>query len=796
MEISLQLLNKYVKVDDVDAKELADYITSIGLEVEGVAPLARGTKLVVGYVKERKDHPDSDHLNVCQVQTSEDTVTQIVCGAPNVDAGQKVIVALPGCDLGNGFVIKNGVIRGEESNGMICSLAEIGIDGRFLTEAQKDGIEVLPSDAPIGHEALSYLGFQDTILDIGLTPNRADCMAYTSLAYEVGAILGRPVTLPEIKPMEELDSDIVVKTESSKCSFFGAKLVKGVETKESPNWLKTMLIANGIKPVNNIVDISNFIMLETGQPLHMYDYDKLVKKEFVVKRGFDCKKALLDSEEYKVEPTDLIVSVNNDIACVAGVYGSEDTKIDDNTTNIVIEAATFDGATIRSTARRLNLLTDASQHFIKGAYDVSKSLEVLDRTANLLQELAGAKEIYKTVDTGLEIQQRVVSLTTSRVNGLLGTSITTEQISEIFTKLCFTFTQNNNEFQVTVPTYRKDITMDADLIEEVARMYGYDNIPSTLPEMSMTQGSYSVVQQKENMIKDMLISAGLYETLTYTLTSPSMVNDFALFHDTDVTIGLMSPLGEERSVTRKSLIPSLLQVLNYNASHARKDMGVFEISNNYGDVEVQTLAIACQGMYNALPWQQKSQKYDFYVVKGFVDMLLKKLSIDESRYTFKRVESDNEFFHPGRSGYLYMGKNIVGVIGQVHPSLEKKYGVKETYIAELNLSVLLPLQTRALKFETIPMYPSVSRDIALVMDQDISTYDVLRTIHKASKRLVKDTTIFDVYVGDKIDEGKKSVAIALTFQDPSKTLDDTTITATMDLILAAVEKEHKAVLRS
>lgn len=796
MDISLNVLNRYVKIDDIDPSELAKQVTSIGLEVEGMRSLARGNQLVIGLVKQVEAHKDSDHLHVCQVEIKPGVESQIVCGAPNVAVGQKVIVALPGCDLGEGFVIKQSTIRGEESNGMICSLNELGIDPRFLTEEQKAGIEVLDQEAPIGEEALSYLGLNDTILEIGLTPNRADCMSLVSFAYEVGAILNKTVTVPAIEAMQEETSEIKVTVETDMCPFFGAKLVKDVVTKQSPTWLKNALIASGMKPINTVVDISNYVMLETGQPIHMYDYDKLVKKEFIVRTGYNQETELLDGQKYQIIPTDIIVSTDNGIGCVAGVMGGNDTKIDENTKNIVIEAATFDGASLRNTARRLNLLTDASQHYIKGALDTSNSLYVLDRCANLLQQIADAKIVYQTVSIPLNTVSKVVELKTSRVNGLLGTSITTKQIEEIFTSLCFTYTLDNDTFQVTVPTYRNDITMEADLIEEVARMYGYDHIPSTLPTMEMTHGIATNQQSKIRFIKNTLVDLGLHETLTYTLTSPSLVNDFNIFHDNEDEVKLMSPLGEERSVTRKSVIPSLLQTINYNLSHARKDVSLFEISNTYTSKQIQTLTIACTGMYHSVPWQQVNQKIDFYVVKGFVDTLFKKLCIEESRYQFKRVESDNPHFHPGRSGYIYMGKEIVGVIGQVHPSLQKKYDIKETYVAELNLTTLLDLKTKALKFEPIAMYPAVSRDIALVMDEDMPTYDVVRCIQKASKRLVKTATIFDVYVGEHMEEGKKSVAIALSFQDPNKTLEEATINETMDAILKAVEKECHATLRT
>ena len=796
MDISLKVLNRYIKVDDQDPKELANKITSIGLEVEGMHNLANGNKMTIGHVLECVPHPDSDHLNVCKVEVKPGEIRQIVCGAPNVATNQKVIVANPGCDLGNGFIIKESKIRGVESNGMICSIAELGLDQRLLKPEDKEGIHVLDDNAPVGEDPLEYIGLKDTILEIGLTPNRADCMALTSFAYEVGAILKRDVNLPKIETKGIDGSGINVKVDTDLCSFFGAKLVKGVTTKESPEWLKNALLASGIKPINNIVDISNFVMLETGQPIHMYDYDKLNKKEFVIKTGFDCKEILLDGDEYTIEPNDIIVSTDDGIGCVAGVMGSNSTKIDENTTNIVIEVATFDGATLRETARRLNLLTDASQHYIKGALNTANSLNILERCANLLEELADAKEIYKSVTTDLNIEERYVEVSTSKVNGLLGTNISTLEIEEIFNSLKFEFTLNGEQFNVKVPTYRNDITMAADLIEEVARIYGYDKIPSTLPEMSMTVGKRSDVQAKKHMIRNLLKDQGLHETLTYSLTSPTLVEDFNIFH-TNETIKLAMPLGEERSVTRKSIISSLLQVINYNQSHNIKDVNVFESSTTYSkNTELQNLAIACCGEYNGLAFKQISYKADYYLMKGFVETIFKNLGVEESRYKLVRVDQNDTNYHPGRSAYIMIGKEIVGVIGNIHPLMEKKYNVKDVYVVELNLTTLLNLKTSKVKFVDIPMYPSVSRDIALVMDKDVATYDVCRKIIQASKQLVKETKIFDVYEGEHIGANKKSVAINLIFQDPKGTLEENTINAVMEKILESVSKEFDAVLRA
>lgn len=795
MDISLNVLNRYIQVDDQDPKELADKITSIGLEVEGLHALAKGNNMTIGLVKECTVHPDSDHLNVCQVEIKPGEMRQIVCGAPNVAAGQKVIVANTGCDLGDGFVIGKRNVRGVESNGMICSIAELGLDARLLKAEDKDGIHVLDDDAPVGEDPLAYIGLRDTILEIGLTPNRSDCMALTSLAYEVGAILNRDVKLPEITTKGIEGSNIEVKVETDLCSFFGAKLVKGVTTKESPEWLRTLLIASGIKPINNIVDISNFVMLETGQPIHMYDYDKLQKKEFVIKTGFDCKEIMLDGEEYKIEPNDLIVSTDDSIGCIAGVMGSNSTMIDENTKNIVIEVATFDGPTLRETARRLNLLTDASQHYIKECLNTANSLNILERCANLLEELADAKEIYETVSTPLDVEERFVEVTVEKINGLLGTKVTKDIVANIFKALKFEFRQDGESFDVKVPSYRNDITMAADLVEEVARIYGFDKIPSSLPEMSMTVGVRNNVQAKTNLIKNILTNQGLHETITYSLTSKDNVEDFNVFHASE-PVALAMPLSEERSVTRKSLIPSLLQVINYNQSRNMKDVHIYEASKTYSkELENHNLAIACTGLYQDLAYRKISYQADYYLLKGFVETIFQNLGIPESRYRLERVEKDNKYYHPGRSAYIIIDKSIVGVIGNIHPLMEKKYDVKDVYVCELCLSSLLSLKTSKVKFTAIPQHPSVSRDIALVMDREVPTYDVVRKIVQASKQLVKEAKIFDVYEGEHVEAGKKSVAVSLTFQDAKKTLEEAEINKALESILAAVKKEFDAQLR-
>jgi phenylalanyl-tRNA synthetase beta chain len=527
----------------------------------------------------------------------------------------------------------------------------------------------------------------------------------------------------------------------------------------------------------------------------MYDYDKLKEKAFVIKTGFKGSYKMLDGEDYDILPEDVIVSTDGSIGCVAGVMGSDATKIDENSKNIVIEAATFDGPQLRQTARRLNLLTDASQHFIKGAIDTANSLNVLDRCADLLVQLADAKEIYETVHSDLNVEEKKVSVTVERVNGLLGTSFTTDEVKDVFDRLQFKYDLEGTNFTVTVPTYRNDISMDADLIEEVARLYGYDNIPSTLPEMSMTKGELTPKQQKERAIVHILSDLGLHETLTYTLTSPSSNNDFNLFHPKDEEIKLMSPLGEEHSVARKSILPHMLDVIKYNNDHSIKDVNIFEIANTYVNEEIEQLGIAMSGNYIDTPWLGNVVKADYYIMKGIFEKVMHVLNIDPARYSLIRVEEDNKDFHPGRSAYVKMGKEIVGVVGQVHPAKAKAYGIDETYVCELNLTSLIAVRSSKIKFTPLPQYPSVSRDIALIVDRKVPASDIERTIFKASK-LIKGTKIFDVYEGEHVADDQKSIAVSLTLQDDKRTLDEKSVNEAMEKVLEAVKKAYNAELRS
>ena len=580
MLISKKWLSQYMDVSDLSIEEIAERITNAGLEVEGIEKGAQATNLVIGHIESCVDHPDSDHLHVCQVNVGTDT-RQIVCGAPNVAAGQKVIVSLPGAKLPGGE-IKAGVIRGQESNGMICSLLELGVDAKSLTDKQKAGIEVLGDDAVVGDtHVLEYLGLDDEILDVSLTPNRSDCMAAFAMAKETGAVLNRKVTLPAYEGASKCGekTNLKVSSKSEKCPLYCGKIVRDITIKESPKWMKELLMASNIKSINNVVDISNLVMLETGQPLHFFDLNRLEKEEIIVRDDLTCKYTALDEVEYDIQPGDLMITVNDKPVAIAGIMGGDDSKIMDDTKGILIEAAIFDHVSIRNTARRLNLNTDACIRYQKGI-EPNAPYMARDRAIQLLIEYADAKGIEETVYSNeWKVEEKAFDVNIDRINQLLGTSFLDEQMMDVLTRLDFAPVQNGRSIHVVIPSYRQDISMEADIAEEIIRMIGFDDLPSTMPVMPATVGALTKRQQLRRRLREIFTNQGLYEAETYTLIGEKELADAVMPLQSHVT--LASPMSEERKYVRTSILPSLLESAAYNLARSIKDVPLFEISSVY-----------------------------------------------------------------------------------------------------------------------------------------------------------------------------------------------------------------------
>lgn len=802
MKISKKWLERYMDLGERSMDEIATSVTNAGFEVEDIVPLSQGTNLVIGEVLTCKDHPDSDHLHITTVNTG-DEVRPIVCGAPNVATGQKVIVALPGAKLPGGE-IKSGKIRGEVSDGMICSLAELGVDKHTLSEAQLSGIEVLPEDAPVGcNDPLGYLGYDDTVLDIGLTPNRADCQAAWNMASETAAILNIPCDLPQVEGTANVASDVPTKlkieSETEKCPHFYGKVVNSVTIKPSPKWMQELLRASGMHSINNVVDISNIVMLETGQPMHFYDKNALPHQEITVKDHLDVDYTTLDGETYHLQPGDVVITSNDQPIGIGGVMGGNDSKIEDNTQGIIIECASFDHVAIRNTARRLNLNTESSIRYQKGIEPLAAK-KALDRAVDLLIEYADAKDFEQTVEFGSDnYQEKTITCTVEQLNHRLGTDFSQDEIVDVFTRLNLEPTTEGTTITVKVPSTRQDLEGMADLSEEVIRMIGYDRLPSTLPVMEMTEGKLNPQQRQRRFIQTFLCENGLQDAITYTLVS-SAKKDNAIFSTGD-SLELPTPLSEERRYLRTSILPSLLESAAYNHARGNKGVNMFEISELTSTKGViEHLAIVLTGPMNENRWLKASTPADFYTLKGLVEAILERSGISENRLFFKPNHKDTTHFHPGRSAEVYIGKDLIGLMGEIHPLYAGEVGLKHAVMAELDLDQILNTKKSKIRFTPVSKYPAVYRDLAFVVEKDLPASKIVEVIKRSGKlgkeSIVKNVDVFDVYEGEHVGENEKSIALTMTFQSDVQTLDDKTITTIFNAIIDAIVNQCKATLRS
>lgn len=799
MKLSYKWLNEYIDLSDITPQELAEKMTTAGLEVEGVEPAASGTNLVIGEILECVDHPDSDHLHITQTKVGpkEEDVLQIVCGAPNCRKGLKVIVALNGAELPGGKITAKPV-RGQESNGMICSLSELGVDKHWLTEYQLSGIEELSDDAPVGeHNVLEYLGLDDTILDVSLTPNRADCNAMWNMAKEVGAILHKEVHWPDYEGKSNIGepTNFKVKLETEKCPTFYGKVVNHVKVGPTPQWMVNYLHAAGINSINNVVDISNFVMLETGQPLHYYDYSKLPAGDITVVDDREMKMVALDGEEFEIKKGDILITTGGEATGIAGIMGGEESMIDENTKGIFIEAANFDAVSIRKTSIRLNLITEAAQHFTKGVEPLAMQ-KAVDRSVQLLTEYADASGFEETIVVGKkEYEPKVVKETLSHCNELLGTSFTMDQVVEVLTALDFKPEVNGDEITCHIPSYRTDIERNADIDEEVIRMIGFDSLEDTLPLMSATVGQLSPIQRLRRKTREIMTGFNLHEIITYTLVNDDFIEH--AYAPLGEAVALAMPMSEARKYVRTSLMNSVLECAQYNEAHQSSNNNFYEISKVYAkDKEEERLAILLDGSLHEDLLHKTNLKGDFYTLKGILVSYLEKCGFQGSRIHINPNESDTEHFHPYRSAEVWLDKNKLGVFGEVHPEYAKKFDLKNVVYAEISLDGLLSSKASKVRFVPLEKYPSVSRDIAFVVKKEVSAKELLEAVRKAGSKIVKSAEIFDVYEGEHVEEGSKSVALRIIYQSSDHTLTENEIQEAHNHILEGLKTRVNAQLRA
>lgn len=661
MKLSLNLVKDYIDID-VPVKTLAEDMTRVGNEYDYAGNLIDASKLVIGEVVSCKDHPDSDHLHVCKVNIGEETLN-IVCGAPNVREGLKVIVALDGAHLPGDVKIKKGNIRGEESNGMLCSLQELGIENKFLTDIDKDGIHELGNDAIVGEDPIKYLKLDDSVIDFELTANRGDLLSILGMAYEMGAIYDKKVKdidLSYNEQGEDINNKFSIEINTDNCSLFLSKKAENVVIKESPDFIKSRLIASGIRSINNVVDISNYVMLEVGQPLHFYDADRLENKLEVRMASGNEKLTTLDNIERILDENDIVISDGKKAIGLAGVMGGLTTEVENDTKNLIIESAIFDSVKVRKTSKKI-LRSEASNRFEKGL-DPKRTYMAIERACHLLEKYADAKIVTGLVKydtTNKENKDVVVKV--SDINNVLGTKLKKEEILDVFRRLDFKCTSEDEKITVSVPSRRLDISIKEDLIEEVGRIYGVDNIEGKLPSLPMKAGSFDKTTRE---IRNKMISLGLNETLTYILVNDKDVNKYVV--DEFESLKLLDPMTEERNTLRNSILPSLLKVYEYNKARNIKDVSIFEIGKGFykkqDEYKEETkLASVMSGEYYL---GLNKVEVDFYITKGIVEEILDYLGYN-GRYSFVTDKEFSQEFHPGQTAAISVNNDVVGYVRKI-----------------------------------------------------------------------------------------------------------------------------------
>ena len=786
MKLSTNFLKDYIDID-VDVKQLAEDMTRVGNEYDSASNLINATKLVIGQITECEPHPDSDHLHLCKVNIGTE-VLDIVCGAPNARTGLKVIVALDGAILPD-KTIKKGMIRGQESNGMLCSIAELGLEHKFLKPEDSEGIAELGEDAEIGGDPIKYLQMDDGVIDFELTANRGDLLSILGMAYEVGAIYDKKIKDVDLKHKEsgeDINKTFKTEVKTENCSKLLVKKVENVKIEESPIFIKNRLIASGIRPINNVVDISNYVMLELGQPLHFYDADKLGNK-LVVRMAEDGEKlTTLDNVERTLTSEDIVIADATHGVGLAGVMGGLETEVEPDTKNIIIESAIFDSVKVRKTSKKI-VRSEASNRFEKGL-DPERTTMAIERACKLLEEYARGTVVTGTVEYDkTNNKEKEIEITFKNINDVLGTVIPNEEILNVFRKLGFTYKVNEETIKVTVPTRRLDISIKEDLIEEVSRIYGVDNIEGKLPIVPMRKGSYDKTQRE---IRNKMIALGLKETLTYVLINDKEVNGYTL--DKFEPLKLLDPITEDRNTLRYSMIPSLYKVYEYNKAREQKDISIFEIGKGFykkGEVygEDTKLCVLMSGKYST--GLNNNKTVDFYVIKGIAEEVLDYLGY-AGRYSFMKQEMPKEM-HPGQSAMINVNGSNIGMIGKIHPSVTKD----DVYVLEINLDELFTKKVGKMKYKEFSKFPSINKDIALVVDKKSVSKDIEKVIKSAGGSLLTNIEVFDVYTGVGVGIDKKSIAYSLTFSDMKKTLTDEEINELMDKIIDAVSKKCGAELR-
>lgn len=810
MQVSIKWLKDYIDFTETP-EQLADKLTMAGIPVENVVDPGEGLeKVVTGRIEKLEPHQNSDHLQICTMNVGLAENIIIVTGAQNVAEGQVVPVAMVGAHLPNGMKISKGKLRGVASNGMLCSAQELKLDLEKLPEEQKTGIFILPSDTPVGIPAKDVLGLNDVVLEFELTANRADCFSVFGLVREIAAITGNKPHFPEIKVNEDDNTKLndifsVEIADPDLCSRFSTRMLKNVKIGPSPEWMQQRLEGAGIRSINNVVDVTNFVMIELGHPMHAYDYDKITSKKLIARRAVEGEELhTLDDTSRKAKGEMLVIADSEKAAGLAGIMGGFETEITDTTTTVVLESADFYGPCIRRTARACGLSSEASGRFERGV-DSETTIKALDRAAQLLQEMGACTVCEGIVDVYPNPKQvNYVTFTPEQINNHLGTNIAKDVMLHIITSVGFDVTKDeNDEITVKVPSWRNDVTCMADISEEIARLHGFDKIKSTLPNGVSMQGTQSAKQTFIDKVKASLSSQGLYETISFALTNEETFNKLNIPQDSPLrkAVPIMNPLSDEYPLVRTTLLSSIFDNLARNLARKNDDVALFEVGSVFFPKalpvtelpdEVVKIAGAITGRRNAQGWNQTNDMVDFYDAKGIIEELLANLRV--TRYT---VEAGTHYaMHPGKTALFKKGRDVIATVGEVHPAVLSAYGItKPVYIFELDATTVMKYMAKDLKYKALPKYPATSRDLAMLVDVDVNAADIEKAMTKAAGQNLTQITLFDVYTGKQVEEGKKSLAFSLTFQSNDKTLTDAEIDPAIEKIVAKLQKDFNANLR-
>ncbi|MBI9010410.1 MAG: phenylalanine--tRNA ligase subunit beta [Tenericutes bacterium] len=789
MKVSINWLKEYVNIDD-NYKILEDSFNLMSQEVESLYKLVDASHLVVGHVLTCEKHPQADKLNITTVNIGEEETLQIICGAPNVAAGQKVIVALVGAVLPGDFKIKKAKIRGIESVGMICSLDELGMK-EF--DPEEKGIYVLDSEALPGSDPLACLYLDDYVLDLDLTANRPDLLSMEGVAYDVACMLNKDITLKTHDyDYVKKENNLKVFTDTNKCSAYYGQIIRNVTVKESPAWLKSRLLAAGIRPISNVVDITNYVLIEYGQPLHAFDYDKLGSDTIIVRTAEENEVLVtLDDQERKLEKDDVVITNGKKAVALAGVMGGLETEVDSNTKTILLESAIFDPVSVRKTSKRLDLKSEASTRFEKGL-DPNKVRKAMDYATELFVKLADG-EVYgkPSYFDNTDKSSTEIILTLEKLNQVSGYEFQISQVEEILDRLRFDYKSNNKQFVIKVPTRRQNVYGYQDIIEEIVRIFGYDLIPATIP-CTPTSGYLTKKQKLRRKVREYFVNLGFDETITYSLVTDEEVTQFDKEELSQVTI--MNPINIARKTLRHSILPSLISVLQYNKKRKTNDLCLFELGRQYTEEsETELLSGLMYGVYSASQWQGIKQTTDFYLVKGILEELLEILKITD--YEIVKTTHKIDSMHPGIHADLLIKGEYIGFLGKLHPEVEHKNSINKTFVFELSFDKLVEYNDTEIEMTEIPRFPSVQRDLAIIIDKDIPVSELVAEVRKAGKKQLKTIDIFDLYLGENLGENKKSVALSLEFRSNEKTLETQEVDVAINRILKQLETTLNANLR-